>query len=399
MAVLLDNPVRSYAWGSTSVIPELLGREPSGEPQAELWIGAHPGAPSVVEGDGRGLDEVIAADPASNLGAGVVERFGPALPFLLKVLAVGAPLSIQVHPTIAQAEAGFAAEDAAGVPIDAPERNYRDRNHKPEMVVALTDFEGLLGFRAPDETAALLARFTVAELTAAADTVRSHDGLATLTRAWLTMPAGHAEALVGSLVEAAPRVDDGLGALVGRLGRAFPGDRGILLALLLRHVRLRPGQAAFVPAGVPHVYLGGVAVEPQASSDNTLRAGLTPKHVDVAEVLRLLRYEPDGAVMIEPVGDASRVDYPVPGMAEFALSRLDLSGTQAQVDGGPRIVLVTEGRVEVGTAGAEGTAGETGQVVPVERGRAAFVAASEGVATVTGTGTAFVITTGTDTAR
>lgn len=393
MAVLLDNPVRSYAWGSTTVIPGLLGREPSGEPQAELWIGAHPGAPSVVVGDGRGLDEVIAADPESILGAGVVERFGPSLPFLLKVLAVGAPLSIQVHPTIAQAETGFAAEDAAGVPLGAPQRNYRDRNHKPEMVVALTDFEALLGFRAPDETAALLTRFGVPELTAAADTVRAHDGLATLTRDWLTMPAHDAGALVRRVVEAAPRVGGSLGALVGRLGPAFPGDRGILLALLLRHVRLRPGQAAFVPAGVPHMYLGGVAVEPQASSDNTLRAGLTPKHVDVAEVLRLLRYEPDGALMIGPVGDASRLHYPVPAMAEFALSRLDLSGAPAHVDGGPRIVLVTEGRVEVGTAG------DPGRAVPVERGHAAFVAASEGVATVTGTGTAFVITTGTDTAR
>ncbi|MGW3405167.1 mannose-6-phosphate isomerase, class I, partial [Streptomyces zhihengii] len=151
----LDNTVRPYAWGSTTAIPELLGTAPTGEPQAEMWMGAHPGAPS---GTNRGtLDQVIAADPEGELGQAAVGAFGPRLPFLLKLLAAGAPLSLQVHPDLAQAAAGHAAEEAAGVPVDAPHRNYKDANHKPELVCALTPFDGLCGFRPPVEAADLLA--------------------------------------------------------------------------------------------------------------------------------------------------------------------------------------------------------------------------------------------------
>lgn len=388
MAVLLENPVRSYAWGSPTVIPELLGLQPTGEPQAELWVGAHPGSPSVVAGDGRTLGEYVASDPVGALGAAVVDRFGTTLPYLLKILAVQRPLSIQAHPTIEQAVAGFAAEDAAGVPLDSPKRSYRDRNHKPEMVVALTDFQALLGFREPAEIAAALEATGRNEFDEAVSLLHGDDGLRSLTGHWLTLSDADAGRLVGVLVrEALLRRPDEQWDVVARLAEEHPGDRGVLLALLMRLVRLRPGEAAFVAAGVPHAYLSGVAVEPQASSDNTLRAGLTPKHVDTAEVQRILRYEPDGGLLIRPeaVGAGEHM-YPVHGLDEFRLSRLDPAGSEIMLAAGlPRLVLVVDGAMEL-TA--------DGFALPLRRGRAAFVTASERDVAVSGSGVAFTVVPG-----
>ncbi|WP_203432682.1 mannose-6-phosphate isomerase, class I [Jiangella asiatica] len=387
MAVLLDNPVRSYAWGSPTVIAELLGRPPSGQPEAELWIGAHPGSPSTVAGDGRSLDRYVAGDPAATLGAAVVERFGPRLPFLLKILAVARPLSIQVHPTIDQAVAGFAAEDAAGVALDDPRRSYRDRNHKPEMVVALTEFEALLGFDDPGAVAEVLESCEHPDLVGAGAVLRTAGGLERVVRRWLTLGDDQAADVVTALVaEASARRDDPRFGLVTRLAQDYPHDRGLLLALLMRLVRLAPGEAAFVPAGVPHAYLSGVAVEPQASSDNTLRAGLTPKHVDAAEVLNLLRYEPGGAVMVTPKPAGGEELYPVPDVDELLLSRVPLSeGTTVPVPG-PRLVLVVDGTAAVGD-------------VTLRRGHAAFVPATDTDATLRGDGVAFTLTTALDTTR
>jgi mannose-6-phosphate isomerase len=419
--LILDNRVRAYAWGSPTVIPDLLGVPPTGEPQAELWMGAHPGAPSMVDvaGDRLTLAKLIERVPDGMLGPECVRRFGPRLPYLLKILAVERPLSIQAHPTNEQAARGFAAEEAAGIPIDAPNRSYRDRSHKPEMVVALTGFEALLGFRDPIRTAELIDTLGVPELRDAASRLRAEGGAALepIVRQWLELTDAEAADLVSAVAAAAGSVGEGadltadgaaggtaaagdpaggaggtaappdeasrLATLVRRLARWYPGDRGILLALLLRQVRLGPGEAAFTAAGVPHAYLGGVAIEPQASSDNTLRAGLTPKHVDTAELRRILRYEPAGDPAVPPVaGVAGELRY-VPGMAEFRLSRFDLTGPAATVTAlGPRIVLVTGGAIDV-TTGA-GT-------VRLGRGRSAFVPASDGPVTLAGRGTAFVV--------
>ncbi len=304
MPALLDNPVQPYPWGSTTVLPDLLGVPATGEPQAELWVGAHPAAPSRVELDGKpvSLAELIAGDPEATLGPGVRRRFGPRLPYLLKVLAVERPLSIQAHPTAAQAQAGYEAEEAAGVPRDAPHRSYRDRSPKPEMVVALTEFEALLGFRDPARTADLIDSLAVSALGDAAALLRydGTDGLQALVRRWLLLPPDGAAHLARSVAEAARAARGELPRLVARLAELYPGDRGILLALLLRHERLAPGEAAFTPAGMPHAYLHGVAVEVQASSDNTLRAGLTGKHVDTDGLLRILRYEADAGARGSP---------------------------------------------------------------------------------------------------
>ncbi|WP_198663358.1 mannose-6-phosphate isomerase, class I [Jiangella endophytica] len=388
MAVLLDNPVRSYAWGSPTVIPELLGRAPSGQPEAELWVGAHPGSPSTVAGDGRPLSALIEADPAATLGDAVVRRFGPRLPFLLKVLAVERPLSIQVHPTIEQAVEGYDAEDAAGLALDDPRRSYHDRNHKPEMAVAVTPFEALVGFDDPAAVAASLRQSEHTDLAGAATVLSASDGLERLVRRWLTLDDAAAAQIVAALTaEASARRDEPRFGLVHRLAEAYPHDRGLLLALLLRHHTLAPGEAVFVPAGVPHAYLSGVAVEPQASSDNTLRAGLTPKHVDAAEVLRILRYEPGGAVAVTPVPAGPGLElYPVPGIDELGLGRVRLTAGAAVPVPGPRLVLVVEG-----TAAVDG--------VTLARGRAAFVPASEADATLTGDGVAYTLSTALDRAR
>lgn len=390
VAVLLDNPVRSYAWGSLTVLAELLGRAPSGEPEAELWVGAHPGAPSTVVGEGRTLDDYIAAAPEATLGDAVVRRFGPRLPFLLKILAVERPLSVQVHPTIEQAGEGYAAEDAAGIALDSPQRSYRDRNHKPEMVVARTEFEALLGFADPLARAELLRSCRSEALVHAGTVLRSPGGLERLVRQWLSLPDAEVDALVADMTsEAAARTDEGHLGLVHRLAKEYPGDRGLLLALLMRHVRLQPGEAVFVPAGVPHAYLSGVAIEPQASSDNTLRAGLTAKHVDTAEVLRLLRYEPDGAMPIQPrAGGAGEQVYPVPGLDEFVLSSIDLSAAGTPVRT-PGVVLVVAGTATVTTS--EST-------IEVGQGQAVFVSAADRSPQLYGDGVAFAVTTGSGSA-
>ena len=343
-------------------------------------------------GDGRTLDGYIADDPAGALGPAVVTRFGPRLPFLLKILAVEQPLSIQVHPTAAQAVEGYTREDTAGVPPDSPERSYHDRWHKPEMVVALTEFEALLGFEDPARTAALLESCEHPELADAGPVLRAENGLRTVVSRWLTLPDGAAGEVLKALVEeASSRGNEPAFGLIDRLARLYPKDRGLLLALLMCHVRLRPGEAAFVPAGVPHTYLSGVAVEAQASSDNTVRAGLTAKHVDPAEVLRLLRWEPCGAVFVDavPAGPDELV-YPVQdGIEEFRLSRLTptAEGTAAP---GPRILLVMDGAAQVTSAGS---------VLDVRRGQAAFVPAADADARIHGRGTVFALTSALDTAR
>jgi mannose-6-phosphate isomerase len=385
---LLDNVVRSYAWGSATVIPELLGVEPTGEPQAELWIGAHPGSPSVARTDSGSvtLDELVGKNPERMLGASVLARFGPRLPFLLKVLAIERPLSIQTHPSSSQAEEGYDAEDAAGIPLDAPDRSYRDRFPKPEIVVALSDFEALLGFRSPTVAADLLGQLGVAGLSGVIRALTGPDGLARAVQRILTLEPASTQALATEVAAAcAERRYLSPFATIADIGEIYPGDRGVLLALLLEPMHLSPGEACFVPAGTPHAYLRGVVVEAQGSSDNTLRAGLTPKHVDVAEVLRLFRYEPSVGLRLEPVRSPDVETFDVSGVAEFRLRRVRLDGRPVVVaHPGPRIVLVTDGkaRLTVGT-----------QTMPLARGASAFVPAEHERIALSGTGTAFVVTT------
>ncbi|RKT16787.1 mannose-6-phosphate isomerase type 1 [Streptomyces sp. 1114.5] len=380
----LLNTVRPYAWGSLTALPELLGQQPTGEPQAELWMGAHPGDPSRADrGDGpRRLDDLIAADPEGELGAASVARFGPTLPFLFKVLAAGIPLSIQAHPTLDQARAGFAAENALGIPVDAPERSYRDANHKPEMVCALGEFEGLCGFRRPAEAAALLAGLAVPGLDPLIALLAVEDeseALRGALAAALALDGDTVRHTVEALAGALPESDY---APYARIAKDFPDDRGVIAGMLLNHVRLRAGEALYLGAGVPHAYLSGVCVELQANSDNVLRAGLTPKHIDLPELLKVVVFEAGAPEPVAPVGveDTPGEElYPVP-IDEFRLSRFALDGVEREIDGRtPQILLCTEGAARL--TAADGT------VLDLARGQSAFLPATGAPTRLSGSGT------------
>ncbi|MGA5423399.1 mannose-6-phosphate isomerase, class I [Streptomyces lavendulocolor] len=379
----LSNTVRPYAWGSTTAIPDLLGVAPTGEPQAEMWMGAHPGAPSRVTRPGhpeQPLSALIEADPERELGPAVVARFGPRLPFLLKVLAAGAPLSLQVHPDLAQAREGYAAEERAGIPLDAPHRNYKDANHKPELICALTAFEGFCGFRAPDRTADLLDALEIDSLKPYVDLLHAHPEGAALREVLTAVLSADPTEMAATVTETAAACDrlGGAHAPYAVLAHHFPGDPGVLAAMLLNHVRLQPGEALYLGAGVPHAYLGGLGIELMANSDNVLRCGLTPKHVDVPELLRVVRFEPLDAAVLRPEASPSGEEVYETPIDEFRLSRYVRSEGAAPVD-----LTAPTPQILLATAGTPRTNGIT-----LTPGRSVFVPAGE-KAELSGTGTLF----------
>ncbi|MBV2356141.1 mannose-6-phosphate isomerase, class I [Streptomyces sp. J2-1] len=374
----LDNTVRPYAWGSPTAIPQLLGVEPTGEPQAEMWMGAHPGAPSRT---GRGtLAEVLDADPARELGPEAVARFGPRLPFLLKLLAAGSPLSLQVHPDLAQAKEGYADEERRGIPVDAPHRNYKDANHKPELICALTEFDGLCGFRDPHRTADLLDALDVASLKPYVDLLRARPEEAALREVLTAVLTADRDEMARTVAEASAACErlGGDHTPYAEIARHYPGDPGVIAAMLLNHVRLQPGEALFLGAGIPHAYLTGLGVEIMANSDNVLRCGLTPKHVDVPELLRVVRFESGDAGVLHPeAGPDGEEVYATP-IDEFRLSRYVLPEGAAAHDltlATPQILLCTAGTVRAGD-------------LDLAPGRSVFVPAGEKTE-VSGTGTLF----------
>ncbi|MGY0061198.1 mannose-6-phosphate isomerase, class I [Streptomyces sp. LZ34] len=401
----LVNTIRPYAWGSATAIPELLGTEPTGEPQAELWMGAHPGAPSRVDrGEGPvALSDVIAADPESELGPDAVRHFGPRLPFLLKVLAAASPLSLQVHPDLAQAEAGFADEEARGVPIDAAHRNYKDGNHKPELICALTPFAGLCGFRDADEAAGLLAALEVNSLKPYVDILHAHPESHALREVLTAVLSADREAMADT-VHLAAAAAERLGAQGGThapayrayasIARHYPGDPGVIAAMLLNYVQLQPGEALYLGAGVPHAYLDGLGVEIMANSDNVLRCGLTPKHIDVPELLRIVRFESEAPGVLRPEADSSGEEVYTTPIDEFRLSRYVLAegtGPRPLPSRTPQILLCASGTAVLHGNGADGgDGGDGGEAAELRlaQGESAFVSAGEAVA-LSGPGTVF----------
>lgn len=441
MLIFIENTPRAYAWGSRDALPGLLGTAPTGEPQAELWLGDHPGAPaSVAKASSRAqtLIELIESDP---------ERYGvdgKHLPFLLKVLGIGAPLSLQVHPDKQQALDGFAREQAAGVPLDARERNYGDDNHKPELLVALGEVSALCGFRSLDE-----ARADVLALAAAAPEGPGRDAL--LHAAGLCVVGAEAAATGASIATgAAVGADDeaaearssylnwalsgdetvaaalrALGAALERLDgsheadpaiaapggvaatrrealskllAAYPDDPGVLISLLLHLVTLQPGEAIYLAARQLHAYLDGIAVEVMAASDNVLRAGFTQKHVDVPEVLRVVDFAELDSPLIEPERLAPGLIAWAPEVPEFTLLRARLGETEgddARDDDCaervvvaapyPMVLVVTSGRVRVERVGAEVDRAESAdlagfaEVASVGKGQSLYVSAGEDI--------------------
>ncbi|WP_406168066.1 mannose-6-phosphate isomerase, class I [Streptomyces canus] len=374
----LDNTIRPYAWGSTTAIPELLGVRPTGEPQAEMWMGAHPGAPSRT---GRGtLVEVIAADPAQELGAEAVAKFGPRLPFLLKILAAGAPLSLQVHPDLAQAKEGYDDEERRAIPVDAGHRNYKDANHKPELICALTEFDGLCGFREPARAAELLDALGVDSLKPYVDLLHARPEEAALREVLTAVLTADRAEMAHTVTEAAAACArlGGDHAPYADIAHHYPGDPGVIAAMLLNHVRLQPGEALFLGAGIPHAYLSGLGVEIMANSDNVLRCGLTPKHVDVPELLRIVRFEAADPGVLRPEASPDGEEVYETPIDEFRLSRYVLPEGGATHDltrPTPQILLCTAGSVGAGEH-------------ELSPGQSVFVPAGE-KAEVSGTGTVF----------
>jgi mannose-6-phosphate isomerase len=389
MFVPIGNTPRDYAWGSTTAIAGLLGTEPSGGPEAELWLGAHPGSPARV------LDPALAAG-AADLASW--ERTSH-LPYLLKVLAAAGPLSLQAHPSPEQARAGFERENAAGLAPDSPDRNYKDPFHKPELIFALSDpFEALCGFRDPAESRAALERLAAAGtgravLSGFARTLDGEPG-AVLRRAteWLLGGDTDVDLLVADVVRAARALPGDRDAdTVRMLDEAFPGDPGIVLALLLNRVTLRPGQVLYLPAGNIHAYLRGLGIELMAASDNVLRGGLTRKRIDVPELVSVLDFAPIRATPLAPEHPGPGVEVFRPDVPDFQLAQVTVGPAAPSAElalPGTAIVLCTEGAVEL--AGAHGR-------LTLARGEAAVVTEDEQRLTAVpagaaGSGTLFVAT-------
>jgi mannose-6-phosphate isomerase len=371
MFVGIGNTPRDYAWGSTTAISGLLGTAPSGRPEAELWLGAHPGSPSVLEGGDRTLVDVA-----------------PGLPFLLKVLAAASPLSLQAHPTPEQAVEGFAAENNAGVPLDAPERNYRDASAKPEILYALgEEFRALCGFRPVEETRTLLLPVSGDERILPLLERLVDDSSLRATFEWLISRGDGVDELIAAVVETSAVADDLAWDTVRRLADSYPGDPGIAISLLMHTAVLRPGQVLYLPAGNIHAYLEGLGIELMASSDNVLRGGLTPKHVDVPELLKVLDFRPLPLPLLEP-------ERPQPGVAVFRPDVPDFVLTVVSPDAaaagatvllsGPAIALCTLGAVTLG--GASDT-------YVMKRGQSVYVA-DESSLMVTGDGMLFMASAG-----
>ncbi|MGC3021401.1 MULTISPECIES: mannose-6-phosphate isomerase, class I [unclassified Brevibacterium] len=428
----LHNTVKNFEWGSTDAIPALLGTAPDGTPCAELWLGAHPMSPSRLDIHqdrtravderrsrlggidstgtvatetarelGPNLIEYLAGDPTGLLGQESVEAFGARLPFLLKVLSARKALSIQVHPDRDQARAGFAAEEAHGPTLDAPERNYKDASAKPELIYALTDFHALTGFRPRKAVRATFERMLCQPLTPP-----SLDFLGNVIGALKSLGEGRALSHAVELVLGDPRaaglVDEvaahGMDELperhVSRLGSAvdpaqtfcelvddYPHDPGVLVGLMLNRVHLQPGEALAMEAGVLHAYLFGTGIEIMASSDNVLRGGLTSKHVDIAELTKVADFRAGRPRMVEP----DRAGVMFGATDDFALQALRCPRLATLERRGAAIVLCTAGTITLNSLGSSLT---------LERGESAFIAANEPMVTADGHGDLFVATTG-----
>ncbi|MGO8892159.1 MAG: mannose-6-phosphate isomerase, class I [Streptosporangiaceae bacterium] len=377
---LLRPVVRPYPWGSRTAIAELQGRPvPAPGPEAELWIGAHPSAPSGTKRAGSTLDAVISSDPGRELGPACAERFGGRLPFLLKVLSAAQALSIQVHPSRAQAEAGFLAENERGLAPGDPGRNYVDDWPKPELLYALTPFEVVAGLRTPADAAGILRALAVDQLRPLASRLSAATSPAAMADALAAVLEWPEPAeLVAAVLAACARLASsrpGVGpyadacAAVVRVAADHPGDLGLVALLLMRHEVLEPGQAVFMPAGGLHAYLRGTGIELLANSDNVVRAGLTRKHLDVPELLALL----DPAVSVPVLSPrvladgVTWFDTPAP---EFRLYLVELGGPPVTLPGaGPRIVLCLEGACVL--------SGGSGEALELGRGASCFISAAD----------------------
>ncbi|PAO24031.1 mannose-6-phosphate isomerase [Enterobacter roggenkampii] len=379
----LINSVQNYAWGSKTALTDLYGiANPNNLPMAELWMGAHPKSSSKIEdasGQARSLRDVIDADKAALLGDKVAQRFGE-LPFLFKVLCADQPLSIQVHPNKQASEIGFAKENAAGIPLDAAERNYKDPNHKPELVFALTPFLAMNAFREFSEIISLL------QPVAGANNAIAHflenpnaEALSQLFASLLNMQGEEKSHALAVLKAALESQQGEPWETIRLIAQFYPDDSGLFSPLLLNVVKLNPGEAMFLFAETPHAYLQGVALEVMANSDNVLRAGLTPKYIDIPELVANVKFvaKPAAELLTQPVKNGAELDFPIP-VEDFAFSLHDLRQTETTIaQESAAILFCVEG---------EATLHKGEQRLVLKPGESAFVAANESPVSVSGTG-------------
>lgn len=379
----LINSVQNYAWGSHSALTDLYGiANPQNLPMAELWMGAHPKSSSKVQdasGNERSLREIIDADKASLLGESVAARFGE-LPFLFKVLCAAQPLSIQVHPNKKASEEGFARENAAGIPLDAVERNYKDPNHKPELVFALTPFLAMNAFREFSEIVSLL------QPVAGAHTAIAHflqqpdeDRLKQLFASLLALEGEEKSRALAILKSAIDTQEGEPWQTIRLISEFYPDDSGLFSPLLLNVVKLNPGEAMFLFAETPHAYLQGVALEVMANSDNVLRAGLTPKYIDIPELVANVKFvaKPAAELLTQPVKNGQQLDFPIP-VDDFAFSLHDLSNQENLItQHSAAILFCVEG---------EAVLRKDKQQLVLKPGESAFISNAESTVAVSGTG-------------
>lgn len=389
----LKNPVQEYAWGSRTAISRLLGEPcPSASPQAELWIGAHPKAPSLVRREERWipLPDWIEAAPQAILGDQVAKRFSNELPFLLKVLAAEKPLSIQAHPNLEQARAGYALENLMGIPLDAAHRNYRDDNHKPELICALTPFWALMGFRGVEQIAGLVEAIHNPQLTEVSRCLHDDSRASALQRffsALMEMDRERQRRLVPGVMRCIDQISDNetIFHWMRELNRNYPADIGVLSPLFLNLIRLQPGEALYIPAGVLHSYLHGVGIELMANSDNVLRGGLTPKHVDVAELAKSLHFKEVPADPVAPKMISPQESCYFTPAEEFILSviRLDRQHSyESRQKGSVEILMCTEGQARI-------SGSDDGEVVDLSQGGCVIVPGALSHYSLVGQGTLF----------
>ena len=380
---VLTNVIHEYAWGSYTAIPDLLGlKTPSDKPMAELWMGAHPKSPSKlnVNGDIITLAQLIKENPEDTLGKNAYDKFGSSLPYLFKVLAAGKPLSIQAHPDKYQAKEGFLRENRLAIPIDAGKRNYRDANHKPECICALTEFWGLCGFRRIQDTLSYLADVCPKSLKKERDELRRRpdgSGLKGFFSAIMTLSEKGQKDAVEEAVEHSQRLGakEPVYEWIEKLYHDYGCDIGVLSPIFLNLICLKPGEALFLNAGELHAYLNGTGIELMANSDNVLRGGLTPKHVDVPELIKILTFEEKELDVIVPEA-VSPFEKVYPRKAdEFVLSAISIKPGQTYTASSNRtaeILLCISGnaiiREEDGTAAIDLNQG-TSVFVPAAAGR------------------------------
>lgn len=379
----LINSVQNYAWGSKTALTELYGiANPQQQPQAELWMGAHPKSSSRIttaNGETVSLRDVIENNKTALLGEAVANRFGE-LPFLFKVLCAAQPLSIQVHPNKRNSEIGFAKENAAGIPMDAAERNYKDPNHKPELVFALTPFLAMNAFREFSDIVSLLqpiagAHSAIAHFLQAPNAER----LSQLFASLLNMQ-GEEKSRALAVLKAALNSQQGEPWQTIRvISEYYPDDSGLFSPLLLNVVKLNPGEAMFLFAETPHAYLQGVALEVMANSDNVLRAGLTPKYIDIPELVANVKFEPKPAseLLTAPVKSGAELDFPIP-VDDFAFSLHGLALQETSIgQHSAAILFCVEG---------EAVLRKDEQRLVLKPGESAFIGADESPVNASGTG-------------